>query len=263
LQARAGPYSGSRRDEVGEVIAEFDNMADRVEALVNGQRQLLNDISHELRSPLARANVALELARRKAGPEGAYDFDRIERETERMNELIGKILTFARLESNGLSRFGPLELGKIVKDVVADSEFEAEQQGKSVLARMNGPIQLEGDPELLTSAIENVVRNAIRYTPEGSSVTVDVESSDARAKVTVSDAGPGVPDSELEKMFSPFHRVGSSRDRESGGVGLGLSITQRAVFLHGGKVLARNRESGGLEVTITLPCRRAAAKSRA
>jgi len=254
LQARVGPSVGARRDEIGDLVRDFDAMAARIEALVHAQGQLLSDISHELRSPLARLNVALELARRKAGPDAHVDLDRIEREADRMNDLVGRVLALARAEGNPASdATAPVEIGDLVRHVTEDADYEAERQQKSVTLRVAAEPTVNGDAHLVASAVENVLRNAVRYTPERTTVEVVVDATDREAVITVRDHGSGVPPAELERIFAPFHRVEPARPRESGGVGLGLAIARRAIAVHGGRISAENVPDGGLRVIIRLP----------
>jgi two-component system sensor histidine kinase CpxA len=259
LTARSGAPASKRRDEVAGLVRDFDAMAERLEILVKAQSRLLNDISHELRSPLARLNVALGLARQRAGVESADMLDRIELEASRLNELIGRILTLARLE-DGEQRVPrtPVPLGELVANVAEDAEFEAQERHCHVHTTIpSGEWGVRGNDSLLHSAVENVVRNAIRYTAEGSSVEIvlarEERSSGTEAVLRVSDFGPGVPEDSLGKLFEPFYRLDDARGRLTGGVGLGLAITERAVRFHGGKVSAFNRAEGGLMVEIRLP----------
>jgi two-component system, OmpR family, sensor histidine kinase CpxA len=234
-------------------------MAERLENLVKAQSRLLNDISHELRSPLARLNVALGLARQRANLESAVMLDRIELEAGRLNELIGRLLTLARME-DGEQRVPstPVSLDEVVLTVAEDAEFEAQARHCHVRSEIPaGSWQVRGDPSLLHSAIENVVRNAIRYTREGSTVEIHLEKTNnaagSAALVRVTDCGDGVPPDALKKLFQPFYRLDDARGRQTGGVGLGLAITERAVRFHGGRVSAMNRAEGGLMVEIHLP----------
>jgi two-component system sensor histidine kinase CpxA len=261
LTARAGsPHGRSRRrDEIAGLIRDFDTMAGRLEMLVKAQSRLLNDISHELRSPLARLNVALGLARQRSGPESASMLERIELEASRLNELIGRLLTLARLEDGEQRVPGtPVMLDEVVLNVTEDAEFEAQARHCHVRSDIQtGNWAVRGEASLLHSAIENVVRNAIRYTREGSTVEIRLQRKDspgcAEAVVGVADCGSGVPPDALEKLFQPFYRLGDDRGRQTGGVGLGLAITERAVRFHGGRVAAFNRAEGGLLVEIHLP----------
>jgi two-component system sensor histidine kinase CpxA len=257
LTARSGAPVTKRRDEIAGLMRDFDAMAERLELLVKAQSRLLNDISHELRSPLARLNVALGLARQRAGVESTDMLDRIELEASRLNELIGRILTLARLE-DGEQRVPqtPVPLGELVASVAEDAEFEAQERHCHVHTSIpEGSWDVRGNDSLLHSAVENVVRNAIRYTQEGTSVDIALTSHEngREAVLRVSDSGPGVPENALGKLFEPFYRLDDARGRLTGGVGLGLAITERAVRFHGGKVSASNRAEGGLMVELRLP----------
>ena len=259
LTARTGAPASMRRDEVAGLMRDFDAMAERIETLLKAQSRLLNDISHELRSPLARLNVALGLTRQRANGESSDMLDRIELEASRLNELIGRILTLARLEDGEqLVPQTPVPLDELVTSVTEDAEFEAQARHCHVRASIpEGEWKVRGNASLLHSAVENVVRNAIRYTQEGTSVDVgllhEVRAGTHEAVLRVSDAGPGVPPDALGKLFEPFYRLDDARGRLTGGVGLGLAITERAVRFHGGKVAAHNREGKGLMVEIRLP----------
>jgi two-component system, OmpR family, sensor histidine kinase CpxA len=259
LTARAGDPKSKRRDEIAGLVRDFDAMAARLETLVKAQSRLLNDISHELRSPLARLNVALGLARQRSGPETESMLERIELEAGRLNELIGRLLTLARLE-DGEQRVAaaPVSLDEVVLNVAEDAEFEAQARHCHVRSEIPaGSWEVRGEASLLHSAIENVVRNAIRYTREGTAVEIHLEKTEAadgaEAVVRVTDCGSGVPADALEKLFQPFYRLDDARGRQTGGVGLGLAITERAVRFHGGRVAAVNRAEGGLMVEIHLP----------
>jgi len=259
LTARAGNPKSKRHDEIAGLIRDFDSMAERLETLVKAQSRLLNDISHELRSPLARLNVALGLARQRSGPESATMLERIELEAARLNELIGRLLTLARMEDGEQHVPSTLVLlDEVVLDVAEDAEFEAQARHCHVHSEISaGSWVVRGDPSLLHSAIENVVRNAIRYTREDSTVEIQLEKTASatrtEAVVRVTDCGHGVPPDALKKLFQPFYRIDDARGRQTGGVGLGLAITERAVRFHGGHVAASNRAEGGLVVEIHLP----------
>jgi two-component system, OmpR family, sensor histidine kinase CpxA len=259
LAARSGAPPTRQRDEVAGLMRDFDTMAERMETLVKAQSRLLNDISHELRSPLARLNLALGLARQRANQESVAMLDRIELEAVRLNEMIGRILTLARLEDGEQSvPATPVALDELIYTIAEDAEFEAQARHCHVQATISeGNWEVPGDPSLLHSAIENVVRNAIRYTREGTTVGIELlpkkEGRTSEAIVRVSDCGPGVPVDALERIFQPFYRLDDARNRLTGGVGLGLAITERAVRFHGGKVTAANRAEGGLMIELRLP----------
>jgi signal transduction histidine kinase len=275
LTARAGAPPSRRHDELTELMRDFDRMAERIEVLVDSQSRLLKDVSHELRSPLARLSVALGLARQRVTPEVAPELEsslnRIELEADRLNQLIQRLLTISRLESgtDGLRRTR-LSLRELVEQVAHDAEYETPGRGCRVTAITdtsdtdtdeNGPDEflVYGDPDLLRSAVENVVRNATRYTTEGTTVEVRLEREPAangdgeEVIVRVLDCGPGVPDQALPKIFEPFYRLDDARNRQTGGAGLGLSIADRAIRLHGGQLRASNRKEGGLQVEIRIP----------
>lgn len=246
-----------RQDEFGALARDFDHMADRLGRLVEAQRQLLRDISHELRSPLTRLGVALEVTRKQAPQELSPFFDRIEKESERLNTLISQVLTLARLDHAGF----PLPedrvaLDRLVEEVSRDADFEA--QGKGCTVRWSvEPADVVGSAELLRSAVENVLRNAVKYSPPGAAITVTMKRTASRAQerveIRVEDQGPGVPEGQLEEIFRPFYRVAEARDRSRGGAGLGLAIAQKAVQRHGGTMSAANRPQGGLCVLMELP----------
>ncbi len=256
LGVRVGGRLGARRDELADLGEDFDLMATRLGELLDHQRQLLSDISHELRSPLARLSVALGLARQRAGATATDSLDRIEQESERLNEMIGELLTLTRLDDpRNLPEQEVVDLAAVVKEVCSDGDYEARPRGRRVEVASVVPAQVRGYSLLLRRALENVVRNAIRYTPEGSAVVVSHVAGPGpdTTTLTVTDQGPGVPPEALGSLFDPFYRVSDARDRASGGTGLGLSISDRAVRAHGGTIRARNRAEGGLEVEITLP----------
>jgi two-component system sensor histidine kinase CpxA len=260
LSVRVAASLASADHETAALGADMDRMAERVDALFEAQRRLLRDVSHELRSPLARLGIALELLRRKSSAEAAPALDRIELEAERLNQMIGELLTLSRLES-GQTIGAPeaFELGPLVDAVVEDVSFEAEQQDKRIVVDARADCVLEGREELLRRAVENVLRNAVRFTPPGTAVEVTLARTDEGATLTVRDHGPGVPEESLTDIFKPFYRVGDDRARASGGTGIGLAIAERAVALHGGEVVAENArgDGGGLTVRMTLPVRRA------
>jgi len=258
LTARAGGLTARRRDEMAQLVRDFDTMAERLEESVKTQSRLLNDISHELRSPLARLNVAAALARQRSGAEAHGALDRIDLEADRLNELIGGLLTIARLESGSDARQkSPVALAELIEGIAADADFEAQVRECGVKCTIKEDCQITGVPGLLSSAIENVVRNAARYTREGTDAEILLERGQgpggAEAVIRVVDSGPGVPEDALDKLFRPFYRIDDARGRKTGGAGLGLAITERAVRLHGGTVKASNRPQGGLQVEIRLP----------
>ena len=258
LGARVATNLVKRRDEVGQLGRDFNVMAERLESMVKAQQRLLGDISHELRSPLARLGVALGLARQRSGAEANGALDRIERESDNLNEMISQLLTLTRLESGTDSRKRTeVDLAALVREVAGDADFEARSVNRSVQVVSSDDCSINGVEELLRSAVENVVRNAVRYTPEGTAVEVALRKqnggSDNFAVISVRDRGNGVPEDALERIFRPFYRTEDARDRQSGGgTGLGLAITERAVRMHGGSVQAVNAADGGLAVEMRL-----------
>lgn len=252
LETRVVPEVGKRRDEIADLARDFDEMAERIESLITSQKRLSRDISHELRSPLARMNVALEIAKQKSGPEMEPLLARIEGEAGRLNEMISLLLTFSKLEA-GAEEFEKhsVSLAGLLKQVVSDADYEARAAGKRVIISAAEECRVMGNESILRSAIENVLRNAVKYTAEGTEVNVSLACKEKKALIAVSDEGGGVPDPELENLFKPFYRVGEARDRGSGGTGLGLAIAEQAVKSHKGRISARNN-NGGLVVEIEL-----------
>ncbi|HET9321513.1 MAG TPA: ATP-binding protein [Bryobacteraceae bacterium] len=241
----------ARRDELGRLARTFDQMAEHIQNLVAAERRLLLDISHELRSPLARLGVAIELARSGENRDAALD--RIQKESDRLNALVGELLqaTRAEVEPNAL-RAQPVRLDDLLAAIVGDCSIEASARGSCLKVEAPGPVTVSGDPELLRRAAENVIRNAIRYAPPQTAVEVSLVRNGAEARIQVRDYGPGVPEEALARIFDPFYRVHGDRNRDTGGAGLGLAIARRAVELHKGKLLARNAHPG-LLVEIDLP----------
>lgn len=240
-----------RRDEIGNLARAFDDMAERIETLLTAERRLLQDISHELRTPLARLSFAAELSRTAEDRNAATD--RLKKEIGRLTDLVGALLQVTRAEGDPSSRnLTDLPLDAFLKEVVDDCSVEAEARGCRVSLEASQSLHFRGDRELLRRAMENIVRNAIRYAPEGTPVEVKLATDRDDAEISVRDYGPGVPEAELPKIFKPFFRVDQSRDSSTGGVGLGLAIAHRAVTVHHGTMTAKNADPG-LLVSIELP----------
>jgi two-component system sensor histidine kinase CpxA len=258
LGARVADRLAKRRDEVGQLGRDFNGMAERLESMVKAQQRLLGDISHELRSPLARLGVALGLARQRSGVEANGALDRIERESDNLNEMISQLLELTRLESGtDVRKRTVIDLASLVRDVAEDADYEARGVNRSVQVVWTERCSINGIEDLLRSAVENVVRNAVRFTPEGTAVEVALQRQNGAganfAVISVRDHGNGVAEESLEKIFHPFYRAEDARDRQSGGgTGLGLAITERAVRMHGGSVKAANAKEGGLSVEMRL-----------
>jgi two-component system sensor histidine kinase CpxA len=228
-------------------------MAERLRALIESKEVLLRDLSHELRSPLARLRVATELARHQ-GTDLPNQLDRIERDTERLDELIGHMLQLSQLDSAEPVRTrARVDLTNLVSEIVEDARLEASVAAKAVVWSPGPGIWVEGDPELLCRAIENIIRNGVRFTPSHSSLEIALVAQGSFALLRVRDHGPGVPAGDLARIFEPFYRVSSARERDSGGTGLGLAITARVAAIHKGTVRAENCRDGGLVVELTIP----------
>jgi signal transduction histidine kinase len=254
LNVRVSTKLKGRNDELGLLASDLDTMSERVRNLLELKQQLLRDVSHELRSPLARLQLALSLARRQENTGVERQLARIACEADRLEELIARTLRLARLERpmQGLESV-PLDIAELLTHIVSDVGIEAEAHGSTVALETDRPLPVKGDPELLRSAMENVIRNAVRYGPPGSKVGIESRRMGSLIEVMVRDSGPGVPEKDLGLIFEPFYRVDAARNRAVGGDGLGLAIAARAVEIHGGRIQARNLEGGGLVVQLSLP----------
>jgi two-component system sensor histidine kinase CpxA len=242
-----------RRDELAVLARDFDAMADQLRANRGAVTQLLRDISHELRSPLARMRVALGLARQPPA-DLARQLDRLEREIERLDSLISQVLKLARLHgTDSLFARESVDLAEVIEEVVRDANFEGAAKGCSVHLDGAARLAVKGNRELLRSAVENVLRNAVRYSPEDAQVAVTVVRANGDVTISIRDRGSGVPERELERIFEPFYRVAESRDRDTGGEGIGLAITAQVMKAHGGGAKALNCPGGGFEVRLSLP----------
>jgi two-component system OmpR family sensor kinase len=255
LETRVAPRIGRRRDEIADLGRDFDRMAEQLQQLMAAQQRLLHDVSHELRSPLARLQAAVGLLRQNPGErELELALARIERESARLDSLVGEVLTLARLDSNAIGGSpDTIDLADLVADIVEDARFEAEASGKSVkVGRLDDAI-LVGRTQLLERAIENITRNAIKYTNDHTAVEIELSRTPdcQRAVLTICDRGPGLSSTDFERIFEPFFRGAGAA--ETRGFGLGLAIARRAIDLHGGKIQAENRPGGGLCVTVELP----------
>jgi signal transduction histidine kinase len=263
LAVRVSPKLKGRRDELGLLASDLDTMAERVRNLLETKQQLLRDVSHELRSPLARLQLALSLARRDGDAESARHHERIACEADRLEQLIARTLKLARIErpARGLDSL-PVNVTELLARIVSDVGIEADAQGCTVDLQSAAGLFVEGDWELLRSALENVIRNAVRYSPAGASVAVSAQLTRGQLEVAVRDGGPGIPEKDLALIFEPFYRVDAARNRAVGGDGLGLAIASRAIALHGGTIQAKNVSSGGLAVHMLLPTIHSAASSQ-
>jgi two-component system sensor histidine kinase CpxA len=256
LSVRTSSGLAQRKDEIGNLVRDFNSMASKIEELVSRQRQLISDVSHELRSPLARLNVALDLGRERKGNDPA--FEQMQEDLQLLDEMIARLLTIAKLDISAPQvPMTDVDLAELLSQIARKAEFESRNPNGVIKLTTSGQCVVRGSAELLHSAIENVVRNAIRYTENGTSVEIRMESegssSGASVRLIVRDSGPGVPESELKNIFRPFYRLTDARDRQSGGTGLGLAIAERVVRIHGGTIRAENAAPGGLKIIIVLP----------
>lgn len=250
LGARASPQIGPRRDEIGVLAREFDRMAAQLQAGMDNQQRLLRDISHELRSPLARLEVALELARERGGPPA--ELDRIGLEAARLDALIDQILTLIRLESGGGLQRAPCDLTALLSRLAEDARYAADGRVR-IHWQAGAPVTAAVDAGLLASAVDNVLRNALRHAPDGSVIELALSRVGGQIEIRVRDQGPGVAQEQLERLFEPFYRASSARERSSGGHGVGLAIVAGVLRAHGGHAEARNHPEGGLELRLCLP----------
>ncbi len=251
LDMRVGEAVGKRRDELGMLARDFDSMADKLSRAAAQQTELSQNISHELRSPLARMRVALELAKRKAGD--LSEFDRISAEAERLDKLIGQILHYTRLDSSPQKEPVQINIGDLIREVVDNVNYECKSDGidgVSVEASFDASPTMHGYADALISAVENILRNAARHSPPNSAVNIRLSQEDETAKIEIQDQGEGVDDSDLPRLFEPFYRTKEAPDT---GTGLGLAIAERAIRLNGGEVTAENSDKGGLRILIKLP----------
>jgi two-component system sensor histidine kinase CpxA len=245
--------SCGRRDEIADLSHDFNTMAERTQSLLQSQKRLLRDVSHELRSPLTRQNIALELARQRFSDAEPF-LARIEKESGRLNELIDQLLLLTRIEDGGDNApKKPVRLDALLLDIVHDANFEAAKQNSCIRVLNVDEATVLGSWEMLSRAFENVIRNSLRYTSVGSEVEINLSTAKDSVTFTVRDHGPGVPQEYLEQIFKPFFRVAESRDRDSGGTGIGLAIAKRAILMHGGSIEASNAKAGGLVVELSLP----------
>ncbi|MBU1004091.1 MAG: HAMP domain-containing histidine kinase [Proteobacteria bacterium] len=256
LSARVAEDKHMNYREFKELGHEFNRMAERVEKLVRSQQQLIRDISHELRSPLTRMKLSLELARKRADPICQAELDRIERDAARLEELVGQSLAFAQMDKlEDDLELERINLGSMLVSVASDVDLEAQVKNVTLAMNVKTVVMLDANRELLRRILENILRNAVRHCPPGKSVEAVLSTDEAvtQAVITIRDHGAGVPEEHLSELFKPFFRSEASRDRGTGGTGLGLAIAWRAVTMHGGVISVANAEDGGLVVEVRLP----------
>lgn len=256
LEARVGAGIPQRQDEFGQLAEDFNLMAGRLQLMQQANRRLLRDVSHELRSPLARLSVALEIARGKGADGIKPELDRIELESARLETLVNDVLGLLRESSeHSPKQDQDLDLAELLTELVEVVNYEVPQDHAGIRWKPDGAVPYHGDRELLWRTMENLLRNALRHTDPARGVELELGTrpDEPQVEIRVRDHGPGVPETELEKIFEPFYRVQESRDRHTGGHGIGLAIASAAVARHGGRVLAENAADGGLVMRVTLP----------
>jgi two-component system sensor histidine kinase CpxA len=258
LKARVPSFVSRRFDELAALAKDFDSMVHRLDSLIQTQKKLLNSVSHELRSPLARINLSLALLRTRFSADSDDLFQRLDRDVERIDLLMGQLLTLSRLEAGFSSaEREDVDFAQLVEEVAADGNFEAQALGKSVSLQTIGSIVLpDADSHALRSACENIIRNAVRFTPPGGDVQIVLEidrsAPEPLSLLSVRDRGPGVPEDSLQAIFQPFYRINGNAEA-TGGNGLGLAIASEAIRLHGGRIRAQNLQPTGLEIIVQLP----------
>ena len=254
LDTRAEQTMGQRHDELADLGKSFDDMVNQIQLLVNAQQRLLHDVSHELRSPLARMQTAIGLAYQQPDKMPLM-LERIDKEAQRMNDLIGELLALSRLEAGVMGKLEVFDINNLIAEIVEDARFEADSKNVAIKLIAPEDIFIKGYYELINRAIENVLRNAIKYTKNNSTVTVTAAlgSNDQQLHIDIADQGQGVAETELSAIFQPFFRGSNSQMSQS--IGLGLTIAQKAVEAHQGKIRAANRSEGGLRVEIVLPAK--------
>ncbi|MCK5069044.1 MAG: HAMP domain-containing protein [Desulfocapsa sp.] len=258
-QMTEGDYSvrvdqvNRRRDEIADLSRDFNIMAERTQSLLQSQKRLLRDVSHELRSPLTRQYLALELARQRFSDAEPY-LARIEKESGRLSELIDQLLILTKLEGNvDKPPKEQIKLHELLSIIIHDADFEAASRDRSITVQNLDEVTILGSMEMLDRALENVIRNGLRYTAVGESVEITLVKGEEYVTIIVRDHGPGVPQEYLAKIFEPFFRVAESRDRDSGGTGVGLAIAKQAILMHNGSIEAKNHREGGLAIEVRLP----------
>ncbi|RVU40300.1 HAMP domain-containing protein [Rheinheimera riviphila] len=254
LTARADAPA-RRNDEIGELSRGFNLMAAKIGDLLQNQQRLLRDVSHELRSPLTRAQLAIALEQRQGG--GAQ-LPRLQQELERVDQLLGELLTFSRLDAGQYQlQCQDVDLYELIEEIIAVNQLEADQKQLQVSLQGPNPCPLLIEPKLLARAIENVLRNAIKYSPDRAQISFVLSQTATTTTLAIADQGPGIPTDSLEQIFAPFYRVSDSRNSQTGGTGLGLAIAAQVVRQHGGQIAASLPPAGGLCITLTLPPRTA------
>ena len=242
--------------ELGQLANSFNTMAEQLQQTQSAQRRLLGDVSHELRSPMTRLQMALGLAQQKSTTEQAREqyLHRCQKEITRLDQMIENVLVLSRLENTiQTAESQQVNLNKLVQDIIIDEQFVADEKSINIEMNFSDEICMLADQNLLASAISNVLTNAVKYSPEESIINVSLSINKHNVNLIISDSGNGVPEEALEQLFTPFYRVNLARDRNTGGTGLGLAIAKQAIIAHQGKIFAKNNSTKGLSVIIQLP----------
>jgi signal transduction histidine kinase len=253
LDYRVAPLMGRRQDELADLGRAFDRMVERLQASMDRQRRLLHDVSHEVRSPLARLQAAAGLLRQRQSTEETT-VERIEEEIARIDHLVGDLLNLSRIEAGELAEeVQDVDLHELVAQIVSDANFEAQSSGRTVTWMEGSAASMRARPEMLHVAFENIVRNALKHAPDSPLVRIETSVDAVRSRYTfrVEDSGPGVRSDELATLFTPFFRAAGAAAAD--GYGLGLAIARRSIEAHGGAIRAQNLPAGGLAVEIVLP----------
>lgn len=254
LSTRVLPTLPTRQDELYSLAQDFDHMAEQLDRSVAAQKRLIQDISHELRSPVARLQFALALARKRLNQDSSQELDRIESECTQINNIITTLLNLPAFELDpSLALTDQVDIAVLLETLCDDLNYDSQRASIYYVNRLTQPVIFLASAQLLRSAFENILKNAQHYSEPTDAIRLTIEMQDRNIHIQCCDQGPGVPEDKIQDIFKPFYRTSEARDRSSGGYGLGLAIAKRAVDIHGGQIQARNELRGGLCVEIQLP----------